>query len=509
MQRVIGIDFGTSTTYMSVKRYNGSQPDGDKFSYMPVMFNYGESSGYVASIVRENADGSFDFGEKAAEQLEGAKIYTEIKMLLESADEEKRQTARRITGEFFKFLYETYTQQATNLGGADDTEETVISYPVKWQKETADFMLDAARAAGFQNVRGMDEATAAVSTVLCHDTGKGLLYADKPGYLMLIDMGAGTTDLVVCKYAARTGGGIDVELVTSWPQSADEPTFGGREIDAALEGYVEDYLTKSLNPALAPMAHNFATIPGQAKKWKELNVSVNLAANKPVTVCGYISAYGPMLSGRFPAFDRKGFEELIRSGLKDYTHLVNDCLAKTAELDSGFAAAGLDLVILTGGHSAWYFAREIVDGTMVGYLDSEALKAVREDKKRVVSLPNPQTTVSLGLVYSKLPFRLAKHAEPKKTVDSEPAPQNETSVPVEMPMQTDDIPIVVLPFDAKAMITSMDIQAYLVMSEIGTDDTVTIDDRDLSLGQRIRTAEAEKDCYVLVVKDAEPSSQCH
>ena len=57
MQRVIGIDFGTSTTYMSVKRYNGSQPDGDKFSYMPVMFNYGESSGYVASIVRENARG--------------------------------------------------------------------------------------------------------------------------------------------------------------------------------------------------------------------------------------------------------------------------------------------------------------------------------------------------------------------------------------------------------------------------------------------------------------------
>ena len=104
MERIIGIDFGTSTTYMNVKRYHGDQPDGDKFSYIPVMFNYGESSGYVASIVRENADGSFDFGEKAAEQLEGAKVYTEIKMLLESTDEEQRQTARRITGEFFKFL---------------------------------------------------------------------------------------------------------------------------------------------------------------------------------------------------------------------------------------------------------------------------------------------------------------------------------------------------------------------------------------------------------------------
>ena len=80
MQRIIGIDFGTSTTYMNIKRYNGAQPDGDKFSYIPVMFNYGESSGYVATIVRENADGSFDFGEKASEPLGGSKIHTEIKM---------------------------------------------------------------------------------------------------------------------------------------------------------------------------------------------------------------------------------------------------------------------------------------------------------------------------------------------------------------------------------------------------------------------------------------------
>ena len=120
MRRVIGIDFGTSTTYMNVKRYNVDQPDGDTFSYMPVVFNYGESSGYVATIVRENGDGSFDFGEKAAEPLEGARIYTEIKMRLESADEEQRMEARRITKAFFRFLHDTYEQQAGNLGGAGD-----------------------------------------------------------------------------------------------------------------------------------------------------------------------------------------------------------------------------------------------------------------------------------------------------------------------------------------------------------------------------------------------------
>ena len=417
MQRIIGIDFGTSTTYMNIKRYNGAQPDGDKFSYIPVMFNYGESSGYVATIVRENADGSFDFGEKASEPLEGSKIHTEIKMRLESSDEQERVEARRITREFFKFLHEQYAQQTANLGGAGDQEETVISYPVKWKKETAQFMLDAARDAGFQNVRGMDEAEAAVATVLCQNSGgTGLIYADKPGYLMLIDMGAGTTDLVVCRYQASANGEIAIELVTSWPHSADEPTFGGREIDKVLEQYVEDHLTKSLLPALAPQASVIATAPGQAKMWKERNVSVTLAADKQVNTCAYIGTYKTMgmLTGDFPAFGRREFESFAESGLRDYARLISGCLEKTAEADENFSA--LDLVILTGGHSAWYFAKEILTGTMGGWLDHPMLDAVREDPCRVVSLPNPQTTVSLGLVYSKLPFKLAKKEKPKTTV---------------------------------------------------------------------------------------------
>lgn len=87
---------------------------------------------------------------------------------------------------------------------------------------------------------------------------------------------------------------------------------------------------------------------------------------------------------------------------------MEGCLAEAAKKDEAFADAGVDLVILTGGHSAWYFAREIIDGTMEGWLDHPALTAVPGEQIRVVSLPNPQTTVSLGLVYSKLSFKLEK-----------------------------------------------------------------------------------------------------
>lgn len=417
MQRIIGIDFGTSTTYMNVKRYNGSQPLEDRFSFMPVEFNYGGASG-CSSVIRENADGTFDFGDKAGEDLAGSHIYKEVKMLLESPDEEQRVQARRITEQFFKFLYETYAQQTANLGSADDTEETIVSYPVKWKDETAQFMLDAAQKAGFQNVRGMDEASAAVFAVLCQNATSKLVCADKPGYLMLVDMGAGTTDMVICRYQADEHGSIKIELVSNWPRTADEPTFGGREIDVVLEKYVEDYMSDAVSdPVFAPMVHTLAAESGQAKSWKEKNVSPSLAANKPVDTCAYIGKYrATMLSKDFPAFDRKKFEQLAESGLHDYVRLLSGCLTDAAEKLPDFASAGLDLVILTGGHSAWYFAREIIDGTMSGYLEHPALETIRSQKARVVNLPNPQTTVSRGLVYSKLPFQLRKTPPAKPAV---------------------------------------------------------------------------------------------
>lgn len=406
MERIIGIDFGTSTTYMYVKRYDGQKPDGTESTYLPVVFGNGASNGVVASIVRENADGTFDFGEKAAEELEGARIYREIKMRLESADEEERAQARRTTEEFFKFLYATYNQQRATLGDINDEEETIVSYPVKWQPETVEFMCKAAENAGFKNVRGMDEATAAVFAMLNQNADGKLISANAGGYLMLVDMGAGTTDLVVCKYTADAGGKIDVEMVTSWPQSADEPTFGGREIDAVLENYVEAYLKQALKPEMKGSAHTLATTAGAAKNWKEKDVSDSLCANKTVNTCGYLSNYKAIgfIVGEFPAFGREKFEEMTKSGLEDYAKLLKGCLDNAAENDDGVKSKGLDFVILTGGHSAWYFARDILDGTMGGYLDHTALARIREEKGRVFRLPNPQSTVSLGLVYSRLPF---------------------------------------------------------------------------------------------------------
>ena len=414
MLRVIGIDFGTSSTYMNVKRYNGNQPDVDRFSYMPVMFNYGESSGRIESVVRENADGSFDFGDRNTELLPGSVIYREFKMQLESPDEAERNNAKRIVEAFFGFLYDTYTQQAGLLGESDDEEETLVSYPVKWKPETAAFMVSAAEKAGFKNVKGIDEATAAVSAVICRKIEEpdsaDLFWLGEPQNLLLIDMGAGTTDLALCKFVItkdETTGGkkIMVESIATYPQSddANAPTFGGREIDSVLTSYVAAYLRKCLDPSLSHMSEVIAAMPGQAKLWKERNVSPSLNKKQQVATCGYISPYLSMLSQPFPAFGRAEFEDMIADGLTGFSDMINRCLSSAQATYPEFEREGLDFVFLTGGHSAWYFTREMLAGKTDGCrIPAKSLVKVRENPNRIISLPNPQSTVSLGLVYNRL-----------------------------------------------------------------------------------------------------------
>ena len=411
--RVIGIDFGTSSTYMSIKRYDMRDPTEDSFNYIPVSFEHGESKGSMISVIRENSDGTLDFGRVANEEADGAVVYSSFKMNLESPDEALREKSRWLVKELFKYLHKMYEQQIAQLGEKDDAVETNISYPVKWQRSTADFMINAAKEAGFENVTGIDEATAAVTTVLSRSFDNfaltKMISPDKPGYIMLVDMGAGTTDCALCKYsfeAEETGeikaNSLKVEIITCWPVGEDDPTFGGREIDQVLAGHIEDFLRKIVAPELQGYVSNLVSVGNNVKLWKENNVSPNLNKGRPVTVCGFIRAYLGTAGVKFPPMTRESFEKLIEDKLQDYVELITGCLEKAASIDPCLEEQGLDMVILAGGHSSWYFAKDIIDGTMPGLPDSNVISRVREDKNRVFTLPNPQSTVVLGLVYRRL-----------------------------------------------------------------------------------------------------------
>ncbi len=265
--RIIGIDFGTSTSVIRVRRYQNGNP----VDVVPNAVTFNNGSPMVPTLIQiqKLANGAVTYyGYEAEVPKRAAAVYRNFKLELESPDPEKRAAARKYTAEFLNYLGETYRHQSDTgfLGDTNDNVETHISYPVKWSQETRDFMLEAARAAGFPNVSGTDEAQACIQAVTEQYaellTGKGYFQLDKPCTILLIDMGAGTTDLVLCRHTP--GVNTRTEILNKWPKQS-ETLFGGHTVDDILY----DYIVSSF-----PDVKAVERIPLSAfKTWKESVVS--------------------------------------------------------------------------------------------------------------------------------------------------------------------------------------------------------------------------------------------
>lgn len=416
IKRLVGIDFGTSTSVVKCKRYDVYEKNGKKIEKPVgnadhvdhVTFGQGVSDPRAMTLVRDNGNGTFDCGTE--DLIDGSVVYREFKMQLESEDEEKKQKARELTCEYMKYLYKRYSYQKSFFGDCD-FEETTISFPAKWKVETRNFMIRAAEAAGFENVSCCDEPSAALMAILAQEMNNirnnELIAKDRDNLILVVDMGAGTTDLAVCKCSITTdddkvtANDIKNELLYSWPEDGVNITFGGREIDDILKKFLIEYLVSCGLPP--EMSTNFINNNKGVKEWKEETLSPVLAKNQINTVCTVARqalTFAPNKKD-FPKITRVDFEKLIEDKIEEYKTLVIGCLDKLED------NAEIDVVIFTGGHSGWYFAKELVDGTMAG-IDHPALKKVQSEKKRVFSLSHPQETVALGLVYSKLPFDIIK-----------------------------------------------------------------------------------------------------
>ena len=418
VERIIGIDFGTSTSVIRVKRYKDSQPVGDPLEVKQITFDLGSTMVPTLVQKRRNNGETVYFGYDANVPHKDTNTFSNFKIDLENPDPEIRQQAKELTSEFFAYMAKIYKAQSDggHLGESSDQEHTIISYPVKWSDETKAFMCETAKAAGFPNVEGLDEARAAIQAVTVQNAGmlikKGYFKNDTPVTILLIDMGAGTTDLVLCRHIPGTT--PKTEILCTWPQSGNV-LFGGSEVDKILRKIIYDCLpADSANPILKRLTES------TFKTWKERFVSPALSRNESVEEFSELDASTDMLEIEASyCINRESFETAATKYLQEFPKLVNDCLR-----NGNLTGNDVDLVILTGGHSQWYFVQEMLQGKM-NQFGTITLDKIQKDTDRIIPITLPQETVALGLVYGKMVPRFENVSTKQSSISSTSTKKNE------------------------------------------------------------------------------------
>lgn len=407
--RYLGIDFGTSTTVVYYRDYREVAPD----QFVPILdvpprpILFGVNHETVPTLVFDDGKGTREYGYVAEElgRKNPQHLKVNFKMNLTSEDKAAREEAQSLLKGFLAYLYKIYRAQCEEPLGVEIEERTCISYPVKWPIQARVITETAADEAGFPHVSGCDEPLAAMQHFLTLQSEhkrrlevEGVIQEGKEINVLLIDMGAGTTDLVLYSYLPGQSAGHR-ELYT-WPTIAEKHTFGGGEIDALLAEEVRSFLVKR------GVTHFTAErLRRECKAWKEHTVSPLLGVDQPiVSPPPLVEDVLGEKAGEFPRIDRERLGELLRPYLYRLPELVNEIIEHATEAGKIRGHEEIDIVVLTGGHSDWYFVREILLGNWVPGLPGEAedgsgviLGRIRREPYRIIQTPKPQQTVAKGL----------------------------------------------------------------------------------------------------------------
>ena len=397
MKHIIGIDFGTSTSMIKTAIRNGNA---DSLETKPVTFTQ-QGIGATPTLIRKLGDTVwYGFEAEQNERLD-APLIRNFKLGLRSENPEEKKQATAYVQEFYAYLYVQYQEQKSFLFGMEPgEEETWVSYPVQWSEEQRNVVLDAARTAGFPNVHGLDEPTAAVICILKAKQREleaaGLLRQGKPLHAVVLDMGAGTTDLAFITVTVDAKG-LHTNLRGIWPDAGSQYIYGGSQMDARLEELLEKWVESCGFPP--DKAYNMVVAQRSAiKHWKENTVSPLLANGQTVSDYAGLSATLNMMGQMmglpvqpFPGLSKERFFAQFAPELKSFVEVISSAPQKLRN--------ETELVILTGGNSEWFWVRDVLLGKESQYGDV-GLKGIQSDKN-VIRMGQPAETVSRGLVYNQ------------------------------------------------------------------------------------------------------------
>ena len=396
----IGIDFGTSTTVVRVGNYD---EDGHVSQIIPVKDgSSGDGEMFFPSLVFERSDGTVSYASKVKALVRSRKpgtLYQNFKMDL-LKDGETRALAEKNIKRFLSFIHDQLEEQATEVGLLKN-RKLIISVPVKWPPDVVHFMKEAYVEAGFvsseTDIVVKNEAQAASVWTIRNKfndlTKRGLLRQDQPVRVMMVDMGAGTTDITIFKLVFPSAESIEIDEALSYPPANTKWLCGGREIDMALYDFVQQH-REGRRPL--PEGEIDQIVLQKIKQEKEHALSGNLADSESYDWMEAFESIDPDVA----EMGRKQFEEVSNRQWTDFHKLLSEALA-FAKSEQGVNPGDIDFVILTGGHSEWYCVKDILQDQPLASglaLAPLGLTKIKETPERILGEVGRNCTVANGLV---------------------------------------------------------------------------------------------------------------
>lgn len=389
--RIIGIDFGASSTKIAVKHYlelNNQTDDTSSTQYV----RFDNDSLSTPTLIRE-VNGRLIYGIEAESSfIEGTKVFNNLKEdLLNNNLDIKSQTLYMIKM-FFSFLYRKYKEQFSEI--KCDKAITYLSIPVTSDMKLNSIIKEAALEAGFPNIEIIYDPSAGVKGIISEKSEflstNYYIAQNKPTNILVLDMGASKTSASVCKYSYEND---KIELVCS----CFENLAGGNNFDRILINFLQEYVKSNGADSefLTTFHENYLA---ECIRFKENILIKNLDKSIPTKECSFISSilcYLDSADKPFTTINRDTFQDIFRNYLSKFPILINKTLGDAA-LKGIFS---IDLVFLTGGNSKLFFIKEMILGvnTRFGTIN---LPKIKNDPLRILSSKNPKYSIAEGLAHN-------------------------------------------------------------------------------------------------------------
>lgn len=414
--QIIGIDFGTSTTVVRVHNVGAGN------RIIPLSVN-GQTTIPTIAFQLENSS-QFYYGYDAQAKIDSntpGTTYQNFKMDLISGEETRRQVAEMLVQGFFRYIYKEYQRQINeNVFEPADQVKVYVSHPAKWNSHARSLMKQCVADAGFcplESITLKDEPTAAILAVIHEKNAQlkqaGMLFEGKSYKAMMIDMGAGTTDIVLCTYKISQGK-LLIDNIFTYPSINAPGLCGGREIDDALIAEAGRFV-RNMQAKPTDMGERVITrLRTRIKRWKDLTISQILREGAVLPEPDEISSFRddltefgvPILNGseRFN-ITRETFEALSKDHWIQWIKLLQGAFNEVKDSQYGSLSCpkrpeDVELLILTGGHSQWYIASEYLSGKSdIAYLPPIRFAKILDHPECLVQSSKPQETVADGLCH--------------------------------------------------------------------------------------------------------------